>query len=75
MDPGKCPKQKVHESESACFLVRGGEKGEGFGKKLKKNAIRPFFIASGHKNIGATIRIGREIRCLLYAGFLILAYN
>ena len=29
----------------------------------------PFFDASGNKNIGATIRIGREIRCLPYAGF------
>ena len=31
--------------------------------------IRTFFNASGNKNIGATIRIGWEIWCLLYAGF------
>ena len=30
----------------------------------------PFFYATGNKNIGATIRLGREIRCLPYAGFL-----
>ena len=35
----------------------------------KKKAISPFFDASGNKNIGATIRIGQEIRCLLYAEF------
>ena len=29
----------------------------------------PFFGASRNKNIDATIRIGREIWCLLYAGF------
>ena len=29
----------------------------------------PFFGASGYKNIGANIRMGREIRCLPYAGF------
>ena len=40
------------------------------GKKRRKNAIRPFFYASRNKNIAATIRILREIRCLLYAGFL-----
>ena len=33
-------------------------------------AIRPFLDASGNKNIGATIRIGRGIWCLPYAGFL-----
>ena len=37
----------------------------------QKNAINPFFDASEYKNIGATIRIGQEIWCLLYAGFLI----
>ena len=37
----------------------------------KKNAISPFFDASRNKNIGATIRIGREIWCLLYAGFFL----
>ena len=30
-------------------------------------AVSPFFDASGNKNIGATIRIGREILCLPYA--------
>ena len=34
-----------------------------------KNAISPFFDASGNKNIGTTIPIGQEIRCLPYAGF------
>ena len=28
---------------------------------------------SGGKSIGATIRIGREIQCLLYAGFFLSA--
>ena len=32
--------------------------------------ISPFFDANGNKNIGATIRIGREIWYLPYAGFL-----
>ena len=36
----------------------------------KTRAISPLFDASGNKNIGATIRIGREIWCLPYAGFL-----
>ena len=31
----------------------------------------PFFDASGNKNIGATFRIGREIRCLPYAGLFL----
>ena len=35
----------------------------------QKNAISPFFDASGNKNISATIRIAQEIRCLPYAGF------
>ena len=35
-----------------------------------KNATSPLFDSSGNKNIGATIRIGREIRCLPYARFL-----
>ena len=30
----------------------------------------PFFDASGNKNIGAIIRISREIWCPPYAGFL-----
>ena len=36
----------------------------------KKNAINPFFDASGNENVGTTIIIGREIQCLPYAGFL-----
>ena len=32
--------------------------------KFAQNAISPFFDASKNKNIGATIRIGREIQCL-----------
>ena len=36
-----------------------------------ENAISSFFDASGNKNIGATICIGREIRCLPCAGFFI----
>ena len=36
----------------------------------KKTANSPFLDASGNKNIGATIRIGQEILCLPYAGFL-----
>ena len=35
----------------------------------------PFFDASGNKNIGATIRIAREIQCLPYAGFLEKIYD
>ena len=35
----------------------------------KKLLSAPFFDASGNKNINATIRIDREIWCLLYAGF------
>ena len=38
----------------------------------KKNAISPFFDASGNINISATIRIGQEIWCLLYAGFFLM---
>ena len=29
----------------------------------------PFLFISVHFGIGATIRIGQEIQCLLYAGF------
>ena len=36
------------------------------GNQARKNAISPFFGASGNKNIGATIRIGREFQCLPY---------
>ena len=39
----------------------------------KKYAISPIFDASRKKNIGATIRIGREIRCLLYARFFYMS--
>ena len=38
----------------------------------KRVAIGRFFGASGNKNIGATISIGREIPCLSYAGFFIV---
>ena len=37
----------------------------------EKNAISPFFDGSRNKNIGDTIRIGREIWCLPYAGFIL----
>ena len=37
----------------------------------KKIDISPFFDASGNINIGASIRIGREIWCLPYAGFFL----
>ena len=40
---------------------------KGVGDLGKNNPISPFFDAGGNKNIGATIRIGREIRCLPYA--------
>ena len=40
----------------------------------KKNAISPFFDASGNGNIGATIRIGLEIWCLPYAGFFLFYF-
>ena len=36
-----------------------------FRESRKNLPISPFFNLSGNKNIGATIRIGREIRCLL----------
>ena len=45
-------------------MGRGGVKKVG-----KKNALSPFFVASRNKNVGATIRIGREFWCLPYAGF------
>ena len=38
----------------------------------QKNPISPFFEARGNKNIDATIRIGREIRCLPFAGFFFI---
>ena len=41
--------------------------GEGGGPQ--KNAISPFFDASGNINIGATIRISQMIWCRPYAGF------
>ena len=53
-------------------LVGGQGGGEKMKKMAKKNSISPYFDASGNKNIGATIRIGREIRCLPYAGFFSL---
>jgi hypothetical protein len=39
--------------------------------KKVRNAITPFFDASGPKNICATISIGREIWCLPCAGFFL----
>ena len=48
------------------------EGGEGWGKI---NAFSPFFEASGNKNIGATIRISREIWYLQYAGFFIACFT
>ena len=39
--------------------------------KKKKKAISTLFDASGNKNISATIRIAREVRCLPYAGFFL----
>ena len=39
------------------------------GAELVKNAISPILDASGNKNIGATIHIGREICCFPWAGF------
>ena len=35
----------------------------------------PFCDASGNKNIGTSIPIGQEIRCLPYAGFLKAQFN
>ena len=40
------------------------------GQLGKKLAIILFFYASGNKNIGANIHIGREIRCLPHARLL-----
>ena len=37
----------------------------------KKNTISPYLDVGGNKNIGATIHIGQEIRCLPYAGFFL----
>ena len=39
-----------------------------------KKCYQPFFDASGNKIIGATIRSGREIRCLPHAGFFSFVY-
>ena len=62
----------VLKSPLGCGGHNGGgndDVGDGGGGWLKKNAISPFLDASGNKNIGASIRIGQEIRRLLYAGF------
>ena len=47
--------------------------GKGGIRKLvwQKNAISSFLDAKGNKNTGATIRIGREIRCIPYAFFFL----
>ena len=54
--------------------LAGGEDGDGGrgggGGRRQKKAISPIFDASGNQNISAPIRIGREILCLPYAGFL-----
>ena len=42
------------------------------GPLAKKNVIRPVFDTSRNQNIGATIRIGREIWCLPYVGFVFI---
>ena len=52
----------------------GGGNGGGRDLKKKKNAFSFFLEASGNKNIGTTIRIGREIECFPYAGFLLKFY-
>ena len=38
-----------------------------------KKIISHFFDASGNKNMGATIGIGPEIRCLPYVGYFLPA--
>ena len=53
------------------YLITTGSLQGGGGNFGKKNRIIPFFLVSGNKNIGATIRIGREIRCLPYAVFFL----
>ena len=40
-------------------------------KKKKKKKKQPLKKKKKKKNIGPTIRIGQEIQCLLYAGFLL----
>ena len=63
----------MHFSFFLIFFLKsplGGGDGNEDGRE--KNAINPFFDASGNKNIGATIRIGRDILCLPYAGFFLL---
>ena len=51
-------------SRGALKTGRCSKSDAGLKKEEEKNG------ASGNKNIGATIRIGREIWCLPYAGFL-----
>ena len=56
-------------------MTRGGLRFESFANKECKIAaqeekkIENFAILAGFFGIGATIRIGREMRCLPYAGF------
>ena len=57
---GGCVKNKQTNKQ----FFGGADGGSGGG-----NAISPFFDASKNKNIGATVRIGQEIRCLPYAEF------
>ena len=40
----------------------------------QKQCYQPLLGTSGYKNIGATIRIGREIRCLPYVEFFFSVY-
>ena len=48
-----------------------GRGGRGVFFFAQKYVISPFFLTpTKTKNIGATIRIGREIRCLPYVRFL-----
>ena len=56
------------------FKFKSGKLSQGETIELKK-AISPFFEASGNKNIGAAIRIGREIWCLPYAEFFLLFFG
>ena len=48
------------------FLILAGEE-----TVFKTRGVKFFFISKIVKNIGASIRIGREIQCLLYAGFFL----
>ena len=50
----------------------GSNGGSGAGKKEEeKNTVSPFCRHQKKTNLGATIRIGQESRCLPYAGFFL----